>query len=87
MEYAFTAGDAFFCPGSPFLENTDEFRIKACINRFVISLGNSLNPCTASKRKDDIISFNRIRRLFYKNVITLSFNRELFNLKREVLQP
>ena len=87
MENAFTAGYAFFCPGGPFLKNADELRIKAGINRFVISLGNRLHPCTAAKRKDDIISVDRLGRLFYKDVIALPLNRELFNFKREVLQP
>ena len=64
MENAFTTGDAFFCPGGPFLENTDKLPINACINRFVLSLGHRLDAGAASKRKNDIISFDRIGRLF-----------------------
>jgi len=87
MENAFTAGDTFFRPGGPLFEDTNEHRIESCIYRFVIPFGNRLDPGATAQRKDDIVSFDRICRLFYKNVITLPFNRQLFNLEREVLQP
>lgn len=87
MEDAFAAGDAFFRPGGPFLKDTNELRIQPGINRFVVSLGNRLHPGAAAKRKDDVISGDRLGRLFYEDVIALPFDREFFNLKREVLQP
>jgi len=87
VEYALAAGHAFFRPGCPLFENTDELRIEAGINRLVISFGNGLNPGAASQGKNDIVSVDRVRRLFDKNVVALPFNRQFLDLEAKIIQP
>ena len=87
MENAFTAGDTFFRPSRPFFEDPYEGGIESGIDRFVVPFGNRLDPGATAKRQDDVVPFDRLGGLFYKDVVTLPFNRQLFNLEAEVLQP
>ncbi len=81
MENAFAAGDAFFRPGGPLFEDADERRVESRVDRFVIPLGNRLDPGAAAQRKDDIVSLDRLGRLFDEDVVALPFDGQLFDLE------
>ena len=60
MEDALAAGDALFRPGGPLLDDGDEGRVEARVDRLVVPLGDGLDPGAAAQGQDDIISLDRI---------------------------
>ncbi len=88
VQHALAASGAFLRPDTAFLENADERRVDAGINRLAaVALRERLDTRPAAERKYRVIPLKGLGGLLEEDVVALAFDGQFFNFQRNAPVP